>query len=221
MHRMEENHKAQWDPIPCLPPVFATVANLCAQARFGLDAEEYEDRISRYTKLLADGLPTPLFGCEQPPERTREADRRKEVQCDCCGLIATRSAAGVGARAFDATGRKRKEPKPDKPPTKLKRKRTKRQQAAHRRNLARKRRLALRRAEAERERAEKRARHWETREVGGITESYCRACFDVWGWPDEFEVIRAAVEGVAEILDSHNRREYPLYRACVARSAGV
>lgn len=32
-------------------------------------------------------------------------------------------------------------------------------------------------------------------------ETYCPKCFKIWGWPDEFAAIIAAVEGVAEILN--------------------
>lgn len=33
-------------------------------------------------------------------------------------------------------------------------------------------------------------------------ELYCPKCFSIWGWPDEFDAIICAVEGVAAILES-------------------
>jgi hypothetical protein len=65
------------------------------------------------------------------------------------------------------------------------------------------------------------ANRWVSRMIDAhTTETYCRKCFDVWGWPEEFEAIRAAVEGIADIL-AGRAWDAVRDRHCAARAAGV
>jgi hypothetical protein len=175
------------------PGVILTVAKLVPEAREALPDDEYESRMRRYESMVASNLPLPLFGCEQPQIAECEANPKSEMVCWACGLVARRAGNQSQKKVVHSGGRPRSEN-----PTGQ----AKRQRKYDLRNYERRR-------ERERERAAiVRANRWLSRrsaDDGRETETYCRPCFDVWGWPDEFAAILEAVEAVADILAEHAR----------------
>jgi hypothetical protein len=160
------------------PAVMVAVAGLVPDAHDALPEDEFEARILKYQRLVELNQPLPLFGVEQKPQRrpTREM-KQSQMQCWCCGLIATR-------RDYVQTNRKGPPALgPLKYPT----------PAA----------LAKREQMARRER-DKIAARWHSRPFTGMgdntRETYCPTCFAKWGWPDEYEAVAVAVAEVFEIL---------------------
>jgi hypothetical protein len=189
------------------PGVLLTLQRICPEAETALDAEEYEERIARYSRLIKAGLPTPLFSVEQPPVRVCEAKRTSEMTCWACGAIAPRAGSQKRtARASETLFAVRPAFQP-KAAGKLKRKRSRRE----RERMARGQEI---RAAAERERARRaaealRARHsrWVSRMLNAhTTETYCRDCFDLWGWPDGFDAAEALADAVVAALVERGAR---------------
>jgi hypothetical protein len=174
-------------------PAILAASGVMSEARRGLSPDEYEARMRLYETLVANNFPLPLFGCEQPQIAEREANPKIEMICWACGLVARRAGNQSQKKVVHSGGR----PLSENPTGQAKR-----QRKYDLRNYERRR-------ERERELAARvRANRWASRRdraAGTETETYCRPCFDIWGWPDEFAAILEAVEAVADILAEHAR----------------